>query len=282
MSSLANRRVPRAPLVLAALLVTASGVGIASGGNGFYASYPAVLAGMVGQDVVSLLVAVPLLLLAARSAARGSVRGTLILAGILFYLAYGYSYYVLGGFNALFPVYIAIVAVSLYALLALLVGLDPMAVATQVQPGLPRRIVAGFQLGVGLLFVVMWGGMIVSLIASNKQPDPVPHGVVALDGMILLPALLIGGWLLWRAAAWGFALGAILLTKLALTGGTLAFTTALSWVWSGAIDDFNLILLMIFGAMAVIATGLAVPYLRHIGDGPIASLRLGITIGGRG
>jgi hypothetical protein len=281
MSSLASRRIELASLALAALLVVASVVGIASGGNGFYASYPAALAGMVGQDIASLLVAVPLLVLAARSAGRGSVRGILILGGILFYVAYGYSYYVLGGFNALFPVYIVIVAVSLYALLALLVGLDPMAVATQVQPGLPRRIAAGFLLGVALLFVVMWGGMILSLVASNKQPDPVPHGVVALDGMVLLPALLIGGWLLWRAAAWGFALGAVLLAKLALTGGTLAFTTALSWAWSGAIDDFNMILLVIFGAMAVIATGLAVPYLRHIGDGPIASVRLGITIGAR-
>lgn len=282
MPSLAHRGIERASVALAALLVVASVVGIASGGNGFYASYPAALAGMVGQDLVSLFLVGPLLLLAARSAGRGSVRGTLILCGVLFYLAYSYSFFVLGGFNSLFPVYIAIVALSLYTLLARLVGLDPMAVATQVQPGLPRRIVAGFLLAVAMLFVVLWGGMILSLIAASDQPDPVPHGVVALDGMVLLPALLVGGWLLWRAAAWGFALGAVLLVKLALTGGTLAFTTALNWAWGGGLEGLDAFLLVVFGAMAVIAAALALPYLRHIGDGPVASLRLGITIGARG
>ena len=42
-------------IVLGALLLLASIVGIANGGNGFYRSYPAALAGLVGQDVASLV-----------------------------------------------------------------------------------------------------------------------------------------------------------------------------------------------------------------------------------
>jgi hypothetical protein len=241
-------------------------VGIANGGNGFYDSYPASLAGMVGQDVASLVVGIPALLGAIWLARRGSVRALLLLAGVLFYVAYGYAYFVLGGFNALFPVYALIVATSLYALLALLIAVDPTAIAGRFDAGLPRRPVAAFLLAVAFLFLVLWCGLTLSLIVGSEQPDPVVHGVLVMDCTILLPALLIAGWLLWRGSAWGRVLGGMMLVKLVLTGGTLTFTTVLDWRWSGEIDGFDTFLLALFGLMAVAGLALLVPYLRHIPD----------------
>jgi hypothetical protein len=256
--------VHRTSVVLALLVALASVVGVASGGGGFYDAYPASLAGMVGQDVASLIVGVPILLVAGWYAGQASIRAVLILGGTLFYVAYSYFFFVVGGFNALFLVYIAIVALALYALLALLVTIDPAAIAARFDDQLPRRLVSGFLIGIALLFVVMWGGMSLSSIAASKTPDVVTVQVVALDGMVLLPALLLGGWLLWRRAAWGLLLGGVLLVKAVLTGGTLAFTTLLGWAWKGSIEGLDAFLLVLFGLMALVALALADPYFRHI------------------
>jgi hypothetical protein len=77
----------------------------------------------------------------------------------------------------------------------------------------------------------------------------------------------LGGTKLWRGAAWGYALGGVLLTKATLTGLTLAFTTALGGVWAGTLDPFNAFLLVLFGLMGLIGFGLLLSYLRHVGEG---------------
>jgi hypothetical protein len=60
-------------------------------GGGLYA-YESVsgAAQAIGQDVVTLLVAIPLLLVATSLASRRSLRGQLLQAGVLWYFAYTY------------------------------------------------------------------------------------------------------------------------------------------------------------------------------------------------
>jgi hypothetical protein len=129
----------------------------------------------------------------------------------------------------------------------------------------------------------MWTGMSVAMITAGKTPEPVLHLVVAIDGCVLLPALLAGGWKLWHRAAWGFALGGLLLAKVTLTGFSLAFTTLLGAAWSGSLDGFNGFLLVLFGLMAVTALPLLLVYLRRIEsgsrepDGAIAAATQGAT-----
>ena len=254
----------RISIVLAALLFISSIVGIANGGNGFYASYPASLAGLIGQDVATIAVGLPTLLASAWLARRGSTRAVLVLAGSLFYVAYSYFFFAVGGFNALFPAYLVIVALSVYGLLSLIVSIDPGEIAGQFGDRLPGRLIAAFLIGLALLFAVMWGGMSLSYLVASKIPDAVIRLVVAVDGMVLLPALFIGGWLLLRLAPWGFVLGGLLLVKAVLTGSTLAFTTALGWAWKGSIEGLDAFLLVLFGLMALLGGGLLVRYLRAI------------------
>src|SRR5215207_3864915 len=90
--------------LLAVLLVVSSVAGLLHGGRGLYDPYPAALAGLVGQDAVTLVLGLPLLLASMWLAHRGSARGLLLWAGALFYFAYSYYFYVTGGFNALFLV----------------------------------------------------------------------------------------------------------------------------------------------------------------------------------
>lgn len=250
--------------LLAVLLLFSSVVGLLYGGRGFYDSYPASLAGLVGQDIVTLFLGIPSLVVSVWLARRGSTGALLVWAGALFYFAYCYYFYVIGGFNALFLVYIAIVSASLYGLLTLLFAIDAEALRARFGPGTPTRLIGGFFVGVSLLFFLMWGGMSVSSAAAGTRPDEVLRAVVIIDCTVLLPLLFFGGLWLWRGEARGYVLGGILLTKLAATGFTLAFTTALGAWWAGKIAGFDAFLFVIFALMAAGALPLLVTHLRSM------------------
>ena len=65
-------------------------------------------------DLVTLLVAVPALILSGRKARSGSVRAHLVWLGVVAYAGYNYAFYLFGAaLNALFLVYAAILAIAL-------------------------------------------------------------------------------------------------------------------------------------------------------------------------
>jgi hypothetical protein len=188
--------------VLAPLLIVSSVAGLLYGSRGLYEPYPASLAGLVGQDVITLVVGLPLLFASVWMTARGSTRGLLLWTGMLFYFAYSYYFYVIGGFNALFLVYIAIVSTSLYGLLSLLFNTDPEAVKARFDPRTPNRLVSGFLVSYSLLFALMWVGTSLTSAAADSRPDDFTHSVVAIDCTVLLP-LLFFGLVLDPRARWG-------------------------------------------------------------------------------
>jgi hypothetical protein len=252
----------RLSAALAGLLLVASVIGLTFGWSGLYDSYPAALAGLVGQDIVTLAAGLPLLVGAMWLARRGSAAGILLWAGALFYFAYSYYFFLVGGFNPLFLVYTAIVATSLYALLALLIRIDPEALRARFADRAPVGRVASFFVVTALLFAVMWGGLSVSSALTGTTPGSVVQLVVAIDGAVLLPLLFWGGVKLWRREPWGYLLGGLLLTKASVTGFTLAFTTTLALWWARTVDPFEVFLALLFGVMALVAVALLVLYLR--------------------
>src|SRR5436190_463755 len=142
-------------LLVAGLLVITSVAGLRYGRRGLYTPDPATLPTFIGQDIMTLVAGLPLLLAAMWAARRGSVRGLLLWLGALFYFAYSYLYYPLNPeFNVLYPAYIAIVSMSGYALLALLLNIDAEAVRARFSSRTPVRLLGGFMAVMGALFAV--------------------------------------------------------------------------------------------------------------------------------
>jgi hypothetical protein len=152
-------------------------------------------------------------------------------------------------------------------LLSVLFAIDPVSLRNRFGAGTPTRLVAGFLVGISLLFALMWGGMVLASVAVGTRPDEVLREVVIIDCTVLLPLLFFGGLRLWRRAAWGYVLGGLLLVKALVTGSTLAFTTALGVWWAGKIAPFDAFLFVLFALMAVGALLLIVPYLRSVDEG---------------
>jgi hypothetical protein len=248
--------------VIGLLLVLSSVAGLLYGWRGWYDSAAGTLPALLGQDAVTLAIAVPFLLESARRARRGSTRGLLCWMGALFYVAYFYFFYVVGiRFNVLFPVYIALVSMSMYGVLALLFALDLRELKARFNTHTPVRVIGGFLIVSASLFAGMWLVRIVRALASRVELDQVSRLVIAIDGVVLLPLTFVGGVWLWRREPIGYALAGLLLVKLGATFLTLVATSAVAWLWGQALDVAET---LAYATGMVCALALEGPYLRSV------------------
>ena len=167
----------------------------------------------LGNDWVTLVVGVPLLVASLLLARRGSIRGLLLWLGMLGYGAYNYAYYMLGAeLNVFFPLYIMPLILSVATLILALSRIDVADAAASFRPKTPVRIIGGYLVFVAVGLAFVWMGMWAAYVFAG-QPTPVePEAfklVAALDITIMVPALAFGGVLLWRRRAWGYIVAAI-------------------------------------------------------------------------
>jgi len=196
---------------LAALMVLQSVLGLVFQDQ--YRDVDWIKAAWFGNDWVTLVVAVPLLVIALVMARRGSVQGLLSWLGLVGYAVYNYAYYLLGAaLNAFFLLYVVAFVLSAVTLIVALSRLDASHVAASFRRTTPVRIIGGYLAFVGLGLAFTWATMWAAYAFAN-QPTPVePEAfklVAALDTVLMVPALAGGGVLLWRRNAWGYVIAPI-------------------------------------------------------------------------
>lgn len=224
--------------VLAALMTLASLAGLLIGD--LYAGDNALVrTGWYGNDLVTLVVATPLLLGALAFAPRLR-RARLVWLGMLAYVVYNYAFYLLGArFNALFLVYVALVAGGGCALVGGLATLDrpsaPMASrrlgTVAVYMGLVACLLGTFWVGVTVQ--ALWVGEVPAMVSATGTYTNL---TAALDLCLVVVPGLIGAVWLWNGYAWGYVIAVVWNVKgavymSALTSATLAARRA------GALDD---------------------------------------------
>jgi len=186
-------------ILTAVLLAVTSMGGLLYGARGLYNADLATLAPFLGQDRITLLVILPLLIWSMLAARRGSLRGLLLWAAALFYVAYSYAYYALNPeFNVLYLAYIAIVAMSLYGCLYLLLTFDTDAVAARLSARMPVRLAAAFLMVLSTGLGLAWVAMIVSHLVNGATPSRINQVVWKMDLIVAFPAMFWGGVWLWR------------------------------------------------------------------------------------
>jgi hypothetical protein len=238
--------------ILIVLLIASSLCGLLLGGRGFYAADPTTLPQLYGQDIISLAIGLPILLTSMHLVQKGATKGYLLWMGMLFYFAYSYYFYVVGvKFNAMFLGYIAIVALSLYSLITLLAKIEPETIPNHFTKTIPTRPIAAFFLFMAGLFIVLWIGITLSHLNAGSTLPTIQRSVIGLDGMVLLPLMLIGGWQFWYKRNWGYVIAGLLLVNLALLGFTLIVNTGLLMVWHQSVSIVQTILfiLVMLGAL---------------------------------
>jgi hypothetical protein len=170
-------------------------------------------ASWLGNDWVTLLVAVPLLVVGAASANRRRARGIALWLGVTAYAAYNYAFYLFGAaLNVFFPLYVALVLIASAILIHTLWATAVDDVGGQFQPFIPAKVVGGYFVLVGVALTVVWITTWAAMVFLGRliPVDADTFRVIAgLDLIILVPPLVLGGALLWRKSAWGVLVATI-------------------------------------------------------------------------
>jgi hypothetical protein len=208
---------------VALLAAAASVVGLLAGDR-IYAQETVVLFdAATAQDIVTLLPVAPLVALLAVWARRGSLGAFLCLPGFLAFTAYNYAIYAFSiHFGPLFLVWVAVLGLSLFALIGVLATADVPTIKQRFSGrGMPGP--AWFLIGVGVLFALLWLSEIVpDLLAGDPsrsaQEWNVPTNPVhVLDLAFFLPGVITSGVLLLRGRPLGYATAPGQLVWIALT-----------------------------------------------------------------
>ncbi len=218
-------------IIIAVLAALASVGGLLL--NGLYRDNLFVTSAWKGNDVVTLFVAVPLLVAALIYSARGSLRAQLIWMGVLDYMLYNYAFYLFGAaFNWFFLIYVALLGLSIFALIFGLVNLEVNRIRRQFRERTPVKWIAGYMLfvavGLSLIYFAqslafVFTGQLPAIVTRTEHPSSV---VFALDLTLLAPFLVLGAIWLLKRKPWGYVLAGILTIKgpaytLVLTAGSL-------------------------------------------------------------
>ncbi len=194
------------------------GENVTINGHGLYSYDTVNLAAQVrGNDLITLVVGLPLLAISTLLAFRGSLRGRVLLAGTLGFFLYTYmSMCMFAAFNALFLVYVALFALSLYAFILAMMSFDLARLPEHFSPRLPRRLIAGVLFAMGAFLSLAWVGRVVPEMFPGRVAaleNATTRVIQAMDLALLAPVAIIAGIFLLRHSPWGYLLAPVFVMK---------------------------------------------------------------------
>ncbi len=200
-------------------------------GQGLYKyDTPIGATGFTAADMITLVVAIPVLLISIIMYRRGSLKGGLLLTGVLSYFLYNYTSMGFGtAYNNLFLAYILIFSASLYGLILALLSFDLKTLPDHFGSGLPRKGIGLFLIVSGVIVSLVWLvlSIVPALIASKAPPEAYYYTTFTtgiIDIGLVAPALILAGVLLRRGVPLGYLLASAMLIFTCILGTNL--TTA--------------------------------------------------------
>jgi hypothetical protein len=223
------------------------------------------VAQMQANDLITLVVGLPLLAVSFWLAWRGSLRGRLLLSGTLAFILYTYITMCFGAaYNPLFLVYVALFSLSLFALILSMMSFDLKSLPDHFSEKLPRRGIAALLIFAAAFLSLAWLGRIAPTLFQGQNPalDNVTSMFIqAMDLGLIVPLCVLSGILLLRRSAWGYLLASIGMMKF-LTMGLAVSTMAFNMARVGV--PVSIVELAIFPTITILNLGMTIVLLRNI------------------
>lgn len=192
-------------------------------GSGVYQHMSAEVAPQgIAQDIVTLVVGIPLLLISLYFARKGSLKGRFILAGTLGYFLVTYLFYlVMGMYNVLFLVYVSLLGASFFGLSLTLLAFDQNRLPKMFRSQVPVVTAGGFLIINSIAIGTLWLGVVVPpLLKGTVIPESVEHYttliVQGLDLGLLLPLAFVSGVLFIQKKPLGYLMAPAYLVFLSI------------------------------------------------------------------
>lgn len=227
-----------------------------------------------GADIITLVLAIPLLILGTVYYKRGRLKGGFLLAGVLAYFLYNYGGMAFGAaYNNLFLVYVTLFSASLFAFILVLLSFDVPMLPYHFARSLPRRAISIFLIVSGIILALIWLGLsILPALFLGRVPAEVASYTTFVTGVIdlaiIAPALIVAGGLLLRKVPAGYLLASTMLVFTATLGPNL-ITGSLWQMLAGVISIGQAIGFSVpFAILTLIAIYFTVVLFRNISDLP--------------
>lgn len=192
----------------------------------------------LGNDIITLLFAIPLLVISLIFTVKGSLKSKIIWLGTLWYMIYNYMFYIYGAsFNKFFLIHVTILILSIYAFILGIFSIDIRSIQDDLNNNtrIPFKRIAVYLLFFGTFIGGMWIAMSLNYVFTGNIPEGISQTghataiVFATDLTFMVSLLIVGAVLLWSKNAWGYIISSFLMIKgllyplvLAL-GGLLAY-----------------------------------------------------------
>jgi hypothetical protein len=172
----------------------------------------------IAQDIVTIIVGIPLLGVSLYLARKGLLKGKLLLAGTLGYFLYTYtSYSFVWMYNSLFLIYVILMSTSFFAFLLTMMSFDLENLKDCFNEKLPVKQLGGFFIFLGIAIGLMWIGRVVPPLLKGTIPIGIEHyttlPIQALDLGFIVPTAIISGILIIKRKSFGYLLSSIMTVK---------------------------------------------------------------------
>lgn len=185
----------------------------------------------IAQDVANLVLVSPLMILLAVLALRNSLRAYLLWLGFVTFTVYNYVIYAFSiPFGPLFPLWVAVLGLSIYALIGGLAEADHEAIRARYSHPGRVKVAAWVLLVVAVFFAFVWLSEDVPALLAGTAPASATamalptNPVHILDLAFFLPAAIIAAGMLLKRVPLGYTLAPAFLLFLILTAVPILLT----------------------------------------------------------
>ncbi|WP_299124263.1 hypothetical protein [uncultured Winogradskyella sp.] len=246
----------RLSILIIILAIIASFSGLFAGS--IYRDNEFVKAVWIGNDLITICIIIPTMIMALFFANHHSVKAQLILMGTFWYMLYNYIFYMYGAaFNELFLIYVSIFTLSAYALILALMYTDFATLKKYIIYKTPVKWISGFMIFFALCIGGLWVAQSLSFAFTNELPIGIsqtdhPTSVVfATDLSLLVSTLVVGAILLWNKKIWGYVISIIVMTKCVIYPLVLLVGSIFAFKRTGILDTLlPFYMLLWLGALA--------------------------------
>lgn len=168
------------------------------------------------QDIVTLIIGIPLLIISLILSNKNSLRGKLLLTGTVGYFLYTYaSYSFLVTYNQFFLLYVSLMSLSFFSFVMNITSEEFKDLQMHFSPKFPKKYIGISSILIGLFICTLWLGLIIPTI--GKIPPVLEHYttlvIQALDLGFIFPAAIIAGILLIKNNSLGYLLSSVIMIK---------------------------------------------------------------------
>lgn len=199
---------------------------------------------MQGNDLITLMVGLPLLAVSAWLAFRRSLRGKLLLTGTMGFFLYTYlSMATLASYNSLFLVYVVLFTLSLYGFILCMLSFNLSDLPGHFSARLPYGWMSGLMIFTGGFLLLAWLGRIVPPLLNHLPPaleNTTTLVIQAMDLSLIVPLSILAGILLIRRSAWGYLLASVFVMK-GITMGLAVSAMGINMALKGVPDSLGII-----------------------------------------